>query len=151
MCFGHDLDFNYDSVLKQIDEISAYAALHLPTDLTIPTVPDVPDVLEVSAVPDYFGDHSGDHASFSATVASASLAPHGAAPASFKLPQDVTFDFGNVKPVVVEKHGDNYTTVTETWDQHTDSHTGAGSSSWSFSSSSASADVFPKIESNAKA
>lgn len=135
MSFGHDLDFGHDSVYKQIHETTAFPALHLSTDVTVPTVQD----------------HSADHTSVDATVASAKQAPHSAAPVSFKLPQDATFDFGKVQPVVVEKHGDNYTTVTKTWDQHTDSHTGAGSSSWSSSSSSASADVSPKIESNANA
>ncbi|GJE37485.1 hypothetical protein [Methylobacterium persicinum] len=128
MSFDPDFDFSYDTIVKHIQDELSHLAQYLPPEVEIPS----------------FDDISGDLASLGDLNDGANEIPQGAAPASFTLQSDHVFDFGKVQPHVVEQHGPDYSTKTETWN-HDESHqTGAGAKGWSNSGSFA--DAFPKAD-----
>ena len=129
MSFGQDFDFSYDSIYNHgLSELS-HLAQYLPPEVTVPTFDDVAE----------------DFASFGDLDVIAQDIPQVEVPTSFTLPHDGSFDFGGVQPHVVEQHGPDFSTVTETWNHDTSSHTGTDSQGWSNSDSFA--DAFPKPDS----
>ena len=126
MSFGQDFDFSYDSIYNHVQSELSHLAQFLPPEVMVPTFDDVAE----------------DVAFLDDLDAIAREIPQVEVPTPFTLPHDGTFDFGGVQPHRVEQHGPDFSTVTETWNHDTSSHTGTGSQSWSNSGSFA--DAFPK-------